>query len=67
MEKLIKGNEQYAYIDTVGDEGLFVREVQVGVVNGGELIGGDPHGGEWTERKKNSLLMLLKGNVGPMS
>jgi len=63
VEKLIKSNEEYAHIYVAGDEGPFVREVQGGVVNSGVLIGGYRHEGGWTEGKKNSLLMLLKGNV----
>ena len=63
VEKLIKGNEEYAYVYVAEDEGPFVTEVQGGVPNGGVLIGGHHHGEGRIEGKKNSLLMLFKGNV----
>ena len=63
VEKLIKGNEEYPYVYMVGDEGTFVREVQVGVVNRGILMGGHRHLGGWTEDKQKWLLMLIKCNV----
>ena len=49
VEKLIKGNEGYAYVYVAGDEGPLVREVQGGVVNNGVLIGGSSSRGREEE------------------